>query len=211
LLRVDAYTSFRSRILSGELKPGQFVTQRELSELAGVPVGPAREAIQRLEFETLLKVYPQRGIQITDISAKLIRESYELRLVLEMGAIRHFATEGSMDLIDALIEQTAAARSRASYDQGEAFRAEAVEVDWTMHDAVIESLNNQCFADAYRINAARIRLIRANNVFSPSRMLEVLDEHLAILEAARARKATQAGKALQAHIGKSKDFALRGM
>ncbi|MEM8664709.1 MAG: GntR family transcriptional regulator, partial [Pseudomonadota bacterium] len=68
--RVAAYQEFRDRLLSGELQPGQFVTQKELAELAGVPIGTAREAIQKLEHDQLLKVHPQRGIQVADITTK---------------------------------------------------------------------------------------------------------------------------------------------
>ena len=45
MLRLRAYEEFRERLHSGELKPGQFVTQRELAKLVGVPLGAAREAI----------------------------------------------------------------------------------------------------------------------------------------------------------------------
>ena len=84
MLRQDAYQKFRDCILSGDLKPGQFVTQKELCDLFGVPLGPAREAIQRLEYETLLKVYPKRGIQICDVSPRLIRNAFQFRCIIEV-------------------------------------------------------------------------------------------------------------------------------
>ena len=90
MLRLEAYEKFRERLLSGEIKPGQFVTQRELAKLVGVPVGAAREAIQRLEFESLLKVYPRRGIQVTEATARLIRNAYGFRMLIEKDAVRHF-------------------------------------------------------------------------------------------------------------------------
>ena len=40
---------------------------RELCELLDVPLGPTREALKRLEAESLVRLIPQRGIQIADI------------------------------------------------------------------------------------------------------------------------------------------------
>ena len=53
MTRLAAYESFKERLMTGELKPGQFVTQRELATLADVPLSIAREAIQKLQHETL--------------------------------------------------------------------------------------------------------------------------------------------------------------
>lgn len=210
MLRVEAYERFKSRLFSGELKPGQFVTQRELADLVGVPLGPAREAIQRLEFESLVKVYPQRGIQITDLSARLIREAYQLRAVLEIGAVRRFARVGDPATINRLIDQTRSVLVRAKERMTPALRIEAVEVDWSMHDTLVDSLGNALFSEAYRVNAARIRLIRASNVFSDGRLVEVMNEHLAILNACRERKGGAAAQALEAHLNASRDRALSG-
>lgn len=211
MLRVEAYERFKSRLFSGELRPGQFVTQRELAELVGVPLGPAREAIQRLEFESLVKVYPQRGIQITDLSTRLIREAYQLRAILETGAVRHFAEGGARTVVESLFAQTRSVRERAGEAITDTLRREAVEVDWAMHDAVVDSLGNALFSEAYRVNAARIRLIRASNLFSDERLLGVMDEHLAILSACRDGKAARAAKLLEAHLATSRDRALRGV
>ena len=53
-LRERAYASFTERLLAREIKPGQFVTQRELVALTGLPLGAIREMIPRLEAEGLI-------------------------------------------------------------------------------------------------------------------------------------------------------------
>ncbi|MCG8562212.1 MAG: GntR family transcriptional regulator, partial [Hyphomicrobiales bacterium] len=59
MMRMDAYRQFKSLLFSGDLRPGQFVSQRELAELIGVPLNPIREAIRQLECERLINVYPK--------------------------------------------------------------------------------------------------------------------------------------------------------
>ncbi|WP_407649109.1 GntR family transcriptional regulator [Devosia algicola] len=56
--RVAAYQNFRERLLSGELSPGQFVTQKELADLAGVPIATAREAIQKARTRIVAESAP---------------------------------------------------------------------------------------------------------------------------------------------------------
>ena len=54
-LRERAYNAFTAHLLDRRLVPGQFVTQRELAELTGMPLGAIREMIPRLEAEGLLR------------------------------------------------------------------------------------------------------------------------------------------------------------
>ena len=52
-LRARAYENFRQQILKANVVPGQFVSQRELTQLLDMPLGAVRELIPRLEAEGL--------------------------------------------------------------------------------------------------------------------------------------------------------------
>ena len=65
--RAQAYASFTQQILNGGIRAGQFVTQRELTNLLDVPLGAVREMIPRLEAGGLVKTVPQRGLQVTPV------------------------------------------------------------------------------------------------------------------------------------------------
>ncbi len=209
MLRLKAYEEFRERLLSGELKPGQFVTQRELAKLVGVPLGAAREAIQRLEFESLLKVYPQRGVQVAPASARQIRTAYQFRLVLEKEALRNYAASAPIEEMTRLEEATERIVRRAERPITTGLQEEAVEVDWRMHDAFIDSLGNEIITESYRINAARIRLMRgAGNRLPPQRVVPALKEHLAILTTCKARDVSGAIEQLERHIHTSQKLTL---
>lgn len=207
MLRLEAYEKFRERLLSGEIKPGQFVTQRELAKLVGVPVGAAREAIQRLEFESLLKVYPRRGIQVTEATARLIRSAYGFRILIEKEAVGHFAQTASEQEIDGLLDATQRVIDKAEESITPQLQEEAVEVDWHTHDVMVDSLGNEIIAEAYRINAARIRLMRGlGNRLPPNRLVPALTEHLQFLQACRERDAERAVTEMKRHIETSLSF-----
>src|SRR5262245_64458049 len=95
MLRSDVYQQLKDRLFTGELRTGQFVSQRELTSLLGATLNPVREAIRKLEIEGLINVYPQRGIQIIEGGPKAINDAYEYRLLLELNAVRHFTATAS--------------------------------------------------------------------------------------------------------------------
>ncbi len=210
MTRASAYHQFRDRLLSGELQPGQFVTQKELAQLAGVPIGTAREAIQKLEHEALLKVHPQRGIQVADVTTKFIREAFGLREALELQAVRNFASGNYTVEIDMLLAATRKILEEARINPTTETLERAVEVDWDMHDQIIGSLNNNLLNETYQINATRLRLIKVSNRFSPDRALTALAEHLEILELCKKGDGEAVAEALARHIHTAMNRALQG-
>ena len=211
MLRVEAYEKFKKCLLTGALKPGQFVTQRELVDLVGVPLGSAREAIQRLEHESLLRVFPQRGIQIADVTVSGQRDALNYRQILEMHAIRHYAQHAAIKDMEALKQATGAVLERMSTGEIDAaLLEEAVQTDWRLHDEIIDSLGNEIVSINYRVNAARIRLMRVTQRQSPARAVEALKEHMAVLQAAMAREVEGAAAALARHLQVSRQRAIEG-
>jgi len=207
--RLAAYEKFHERLLSGEIRPGQFVTQKELAALVGLPLGATREAIQRLEFESLLRVYPQRGIQVAEVTTKLIRSAYGFRMILEIESVRKFARSADVEVVQQLYDETARILTKAKGDVTAQTQEEAVEVDWKMHDAVIDHQENDILSEAYRVNAARIRLVRGpGNRLPIPRVISALEEHLVILEACLAKDEDRASRELERHISKSLRLAI---
>lgn len=211
MTKLTAYQIFKERLLSGDLVPGQFVTQKELAALAGVPLAAAREAIQKLEHETLMKVHPQRGIQVTEITNRLIRDAFALRLVLEREAVRAFAAPRHEPAATRLLADTRAVLAEAEAALGNEVLERAVEVDWRMHDVIIASLGNQLIDEIYQINAVRLRLIKANNRLTGDRLFSALAEHIEILTRCLAHDPDGAAAAIEAHINTALSRTLQGL
>src|SRR5262245_50971377 len=101
-LRWQAYDRFQQQLMAARIRPGQFVSQRELAALTGLPLGAIREVIPRLEAEGLLVTVPQRGLQIANVDVKLVRNAFQLRLALEKEATAQFAVSATDAQLDAL-------------------------------------------------------------------------------------------------------------
>lgn len=209
-LRERAYDVFTEQLLRSEIKPGQFVTQRELVALTGQSLGAIRELIPRLEAEGLIVTVPQRGLQILPLDITLIRNAFQFRLILEREAIASFSQTAS----DAAIGRIEAAhQSIVASAQGgltEKLIAEAQHVDREFHETIIDDLNNDIISKAYRVNWIKVRLIRQNETsLDEDLVIPVMREHLAIIAAMKRRDTSAAVEAAIAHITNARARALR--
>ena len=201
LMREVAYERFKTQLFKRNLVPGQFVSQGELCDLLDVPLGPTREALKRLEAESLVRLIPQRGIQITDIGVTLIHEAFEFRTVLEIAAVRHFARHGDAAVLADLETRTSAILRRLDGGSNADPRLldAALQVDWGMHDLIVESVGNRIMMTAHRQNFDKIKMIRLHGR-SPRYLPLAMEEHLVVIAALKARDADQAAAALATHL-----------
>jgi len=201
-LRAQAYESFQQQIVQANIRPGQFISQRELMQLLGMPLGAVRELIPRLEAEGLLRTVPQRGLQVAHVDLKLINNAFQLRLVLEREAALKFVTTVSdADLAaveEAHLDIVRRARSGPIDDQ---LLTEATTVDWGLHDLMIDALDNELISQIYRVNSLRVRLIKLEgSLLSPDVLLPAMDEHLWFIDALKRRDPVAVAERLSHHI-----------
>src|SRR5689334_123631 len=200
-MREVAYERFKAELFKRKLSPGQFVSQGELCELLDVPLGPTREALKRLEAESLVRLIPQRGIQIADIGVTLIHEAFEFRTILELAAVRRFALDADGAIVADLEERTLAVMRRLDGGANPDPRLldAALQVDWGMHDLIVESAGNRIMMTAHRQNFDKIRMIRLHGR-SPRYIPLALEEHVAVIRALRRRDPDEAAAALETHL-----------
>lgn len=78
-----AYLQLEEMIVTLRLKPGQVVSEAELSALTGIGRTPIREALQRLARERLVNILPRRGVVVSEINVKSQLRLLEVRRELE--------------------------------------------------------------------------------------------------------------------------------
>lgn len=209
MLRTDVYDQLKVRLLAGELRTGQFVSQRELTALLGATLNPVREAIRKLEAEGLINVYAQRGIQVIEAKPKAINDAYEYRRLLELNAIRHFTATASDELIRKFIGNVEKVLlTLAKSPDSRAVRLKVLDEDYKFHRDLVDFQGNEIISKHYSLNAARTRLFRIN-IGEPLLRLDVAaKEHLAILDACLKRDADLAARRLVEHIEVSREHTL---
>ena len=177
-----AYGELKRKILQGEVAPGAQVLEEELAVMLGMSRTPVREAAVRLEHEGLLEIVPRRGLRVTPLSKRAVREINEVLECLEIQAAERLAARrvAAEDLH--LLEEAVARMDQAL--EGDDPQAWA-QADYDFHCRLIALCGNQHLADVARNfldKAHRFRLLslplRAKPVYSNV-------NHAAVIEAVR--------------------------
>lgn len=209
-MRIQAYERFREEVLASRLRPGQFVSQQELTLLLGMPLGSVREMIPRLEAARLVVTVPRRGLQIAQVDLKLIRNAFHVRTVIEREAVSHFvrsASDAELAEIALQHEQMLARASKPGVDP--TLDKEALAVDWGLHHRMVDAMDNEILSDMYRVNSLHIKLIRIDSELArPMRVLPAMQEHLLFIKALQARDEKTAVNLMVDHIAASRQRVL---
>src|SRR3954451_6075161 len=85
----------RRLILSGELRPGERLTQQQLAKRFGVAQSVVRESLLELQFSGLVETVDNLGIFVSDLDATSLLQAYQVREVLEGLAARQCCERAS--------------------------------------------------------------------------------------------------------------------
>ncbi len=151
-VRELAYIAIKEKILSWELKPGDKVSEQDLSNALGVSRTPVREALLRLSSERLVDIRPQRGTFISRINTKEFAQERFIRLNLEMAVMKELSGCKSTSFYKRLAENIEQQQECADTDDFEDYlflddsfhRAFFEQAEKMLAWEVIQSLEGQC-------------------------------------------------------------------
>ena len=162
------------RILSGESKPGERLSQQSLARELGVAQGTVRESLIELQWLGLVDSVDHLGVFVGNLDITRIREAYTVREVLEGLAARLCCSQaGRADIVEL--------RRMADDIYKLAKKGKADEMgslDRTFHFHIIELSRNGILvrlAETYRVLGMMVRASRDPNV--------IHEEHLRIVDA----------------------------
>ena len=201
---MEVAADLRQRILRGELRPGARPKIDDVATLCDVSHMPVRVALQSLEAEGIVDVYPHRGAVIKAVDAKFVRNALELRAAVEV-----MLTESCTRLIDkdGLIELERHVQDFESA-AGRNDPLGIVDANLRLHDAIGRTADNP---EAMRVLARGRLLIQALRVrygFGPGRVYTVIAEHRALLHAIARKDVRKAGDVARRHCEGARDELL---
>jgi DNA-binding GntR family transcriptional regulator len=214
-MRQVAYERIEDLLNWGRVRPGQIISQRELVEMTDVTLGSVREAIPRFEAEGLLLTLPQRGLMVPSLDVTFIREAYQMRRLIELGAVPDLLDRLDRHVVTGWIDWHIAARARLE-DEADpdttGFLRDFQLYDWAMHAQMVSAMENSLISNVYRVTAIKIRMAAQSRVrVTRQNATRVIQEHLDFLHPLLAGQAEAATRALSYHIDQSLTLALGGV
>ncbi|MBD9413590.1 GntR family transcriptional regulator [Pseudomonas sp. PDM16] len=183
----------RDAIISGHFAEDEPIRQDDIAQLFNVSKIPVREALKRLEAEGLVLFQRNKGAVVTRISEPEMAQMFEVRVLLEMRAIRL--------AVPNMTEDTFAAAERIC----EAFLGEEdvgrwAELNWQLHACLYEPAQRPFLVNLIRsIHDKLERYLRMQMSLSEGKD-RADHEHRDIIDACRAGDADTAARLIEEHI-----------
>lgn len=195
----QAYAELRTRICTGELPPGEVISEVELQETLGLGRTPIREAIRALSAEHLIDVFPRRGTFVASVDPRNLRAMSEVRAQLEPMAA-HLAAERRTDAD--LVHFNQALARLGELERGDLREQERalIDLDSTIHQSIYQATHNAYLAadlDRYYIHSLRIWNLGLGRV---GHLRQAVLEHKELLEAIIQGDADRAFNVMSKHV-----------
>jgi DNA-binding GntR family transcriptional regulator len=192
--RHEVREEIQRRILSGESKPGERLSQQSLARELGVAQGTVRESLLELNWLGLVQSVDRMGVFVDKLDASSICEAYQVRAVLEGFAARLAC--GNAGRAD-----TAELRDMAGkiYQLAKDNNSEAGHLDRSFHMRITELSRNSTLtrlAQSYRVLGMSVRAFRNPDI--------IYAEHLRIVEAIEHDFAEEAEHLARNHVASAR-------
>ena len=191
-------------ILSGELPPGEKLTEVALATRLGVSRGPLREAFRMLEEAGLVRTEKNRGVFVRSLPVEEAIDIFDLRATMEEFVGRRLAetiTPAALKEVRAVVEQmeqAAKAKDAHSYHL----------LNLRFHDRVVELAGNAKLTAIYRKLIKELSLFRRLNLAATLLPISA-NEHRQIVKAIASGDTELAGRAMFEHVMESKARTLK--
>lgn len=199
-----AHQQIKEWIVHYRLKPGARLHVSDLAHALRMSRTPVREALSMLEKERLIRREPQKGYRVGTLSMQEIEDLYDLRIALEVLAVRQAAKRMNAStcrrLSSILCEfgrLLKTPQKQRILDRGQDF-----------HVVVLEASGNQPLAEIGRAILDRIWVIQNINLLTTDHFSDAHPQHLQILEALERRDAKKAALLMERHLTQAKKFVL---
>lgn len=188
--------SLQERILSGEIREGDWLIQDAIAEEYDVSRMPVREALRQLEACGLVVMRTHRGAIVTSIPTEQVAELFEVRATLECEVLRRAVarmTERDIAEARSILEQL-----DASYAQGDI--GSWGRLNWAFHRRLYEPAGRiQTLNILQGINLQIERYVRLHLLLTQGAE-EAVREHHELLRLCAAHATDKAVAYLKKHI-----------
>ena len=136
-LREKVNGIIKSRIVNGQIKPGEKINEFEMAEELGISRGPVREALRQIEQEGLVWYEANKGCTVKKLTLKEMYEMSLLRADLEILAVNICEGNYSEDTVNEMEKHVARIEQ---YDEKKNL-GKVIEEDQKIHELLVQEPN----------------------------------------------------------------------
>ncbi len=201
----QTYLALRSAILSGEIAADERLIETQLADRLEVSRTPVREAIRRLQQESLIKMDSDGGLYIVKLSLEDAIKLYDCRIALERLAVLEaceHATPNHLQKIEQnlVLAEAAAEASQPVQGKPTVDSIRLLELSCEFHQLIAKSSGNSWTVSLLDQISQKITLIRVQTLKGLDQLIEIDTEHRQIYEAIARRDSAAAEQQMVNHL-----------
>lgn len=203
-LQSQVYDYLHSKIVHGEILPGERIVEESIAKETGISRSPIREAIRRLDSDGLVTVSPRGGVRVYRPTFSDFKYLYECRLSLESTAAHYAAIRINpvqKEQLSKLMDEMQLAVNKQEVDL-------LRSLSTGFHQLIIQLSENPYLNKMMKQLISHLTFYRNAVLNIPTRIEEGADEHQAIGEAIIAQDAKAAEELMKLHIERDYQFYL---
>lgn len=192
----QAYEYLYNKIISCEYLPGQELNEKQLLEETSFGRTPLREALLMLQSESLIEIFPRKGMRITAFTEKSIDDLYQTRKLIEPTVCRKYIT---------LYSKSRLLEFQKMFERAEdASDVEEYRIDTSFHSYLISITDNNILINMYHsIMIHQMRMAAYAAMQDSSNRMGNLKQHKAIIDALLRENEEDVQDAIVLHINHS--------
>lgn len=198
----DAYQLILNAIDSGMYRPGDRLVESELADRFGMSRTPIREALQRLETQSLLS-RDGRSLVVASLDHNQMAELYVVRSELEALAARLAARHATAEEVRLLQEMVR--EDQALVDDPAAL----ARTNRRFHRQVHLASHNRYLVQQLDLVYRSMALMATTSLAAAGRSAVAVEEHAAVVDAIAAGDGDAAYDGLKGHISRAFEARLR--
>ncbi|WP_342358709.1 GntR family transcriptional regulator [Terrarubrum flagellatum] len=191
----------RSEIIHDNIKPGEWIREKSLTEQFGISRTPLREALQILATQRLIEIIPNRGALVVALSDDEVRHLLQVYVRLDIFAAE-LACENATAADDEAIRRHLAAMSKA-YQASD--RYAYFDANQAFHLGIAAASHNPVLIEMHEQLNLRLYRTRYLGILQAENWAKAVNEHEPIAQAFFNRNASLLARLASKHL----EFARR--
>jgi len=193
----EIYKQIKLDILNLKIKDGDFLTLAELAEKYNVSKTPVRDALGTLEIQGYLKSLPRKGYLVKPVTQRNIRESFQMRSILERAAVNLAVKIASDSELESILQLAMKFPDGSQSSEIAQFN----ELNDMFHMLIIKATHNSLLietCEGIMENLSRILLMDCKNL----EFAKEKDDHINIAKSLIERDSKKAEEQIVKHISR---------
>lgn len=200
-LSSDVHAYIREKIMTGGMRNGERIVERDIAEQVGVSRGPIRDALRLLAAEGLVITSPRRGSRVAVPSVDDAGELFAIRAALEPVAASMLVERGGSAAILALegaLEQLDSAARAGDWPQ-------AIAADMNFHRLIFQHSGSRRLWRVWEeMHSSLVHIFRLHRPLYRT-IDEVLPRHVAYLDVIRGGNLEDVRRHATDHVNEFRD------